>query len=114
MLEQMDLRFWADISSVSAFVVAFIGAAVGIWGYARYRCTWRKKRKALEAYLKRQKQNAPPGKKGQHTINHLIRYVGLTEDEILQISFESDAIDRRVDADKDGKASELYFEYVGK
>lgn len=113
MPEQMDLRFWADVSSVGAFIVAFIGAGVGIWGYGRYRCAWRRKRRALESYLRRQKQEAPPGKKGQHTINHLIRHVGLTEDEILQISFESDAIDRKVE-DKDGKAGDLYFEYVGK
>lgn len=113
-MTEADLRFLVDVSSIGAFVVALVGAAVGVWGYWRYRHEWGKKRKALEKYLKRQKETAPPGKKGQHTTNHIIRHVGLTEDEILKISFESDLIGRVIDTKDDGKAGDLFFEYLGK
>ena len=55
--------------------------------------------------------SATDGKKGQHTTKHLIRYVGLTEDEILKISFENEHVHRTVNTDKDGKADTLFFEY---
>lgn len=43
---------------------------------------------------------------------HLIRYVGLTEDEILKISFESERVKRSVGKDDLGKADTPLFEYT--
>ena len=106
-----DLAFWANMSAIAGFVVAFVGACVGIYGYCHYRYSWNKKNKALVDYLKNKKASAKDGEKGQQTTTHLIRYVGLTEDEILKISFGNKHIHRTVDKDDDGKANTLYFEY---
>ena len=109
---ETDLNFWANWAAIGAFFVTLVGAAVGIWGYARFLWEGNKKKKALESYLKVQKQSAQDGKKGQQTMTHLIRHVGLTEDEILKISFESNLIERKVVTDKDGHAVDLLFEYA--
>ncbi len=106
-----DLAFWANIHAIGGFWVAFTGACVGIYGYLSYRCRWNKKTKALVDYLRSKKGQAEDGKKGQQTATHLIRYVGLTKDEILRISFESKHVHRTVSKDEDGKADTLYFEY---
>lgn len=111
MISDADLSFWANIAAIAGFIVTLIGAAVGIYGYGAYRCGWCKKTNALIAYLKKKKDEAPDGKKGQQTAMHLIRYVGLTEDEILKISFENKHVERSVGKDEQGKAETLYFEY---
>lgn len=111
MISSADLTFWANLAAIGGFVVTTAGAGVGIYGYCAYRSGWKKKTDALVAYLKQKKEEAPDGKKGQQTSMHLIRYVGLTEDEILKISFESSHVKRSVGTDDQGKADTLFFEY---
>lgn len=106
-----DLVLWAKISAIVGSAVTLVGAFVGIYGYCSYRRSWNKKTKALVDYLKSKKDLAKDGKKGQQTTTHLIRYVGLTEDEILKISFDNKHVHRTVDKDEHGKADTLYFEY---
>lgn len=106
------LTYWASVSAIGAFIVTLIGSGVGIYGYVDYRCKWSRKRAKLESYLRDAKRRASGDKKGQQTANHLIRHLGLTEDEILKISFESKHVDRRVGADGRGNADVLYFEYI--
>ena len=106
-----DLAWWANIAAIAGFVVTFIGACVGIYGYWAYRRSWNKKTKALVDYLRSKKDLVDGRKKGQHTATHIIRYVGLTKEEILKISFESKHVRRTVDKDEHGKADTLYFEY---
>ena len=43
---------------------------------------------------------------------HLVRHAGLTEDEILKISFKSKRIERRIKKDAQGYAESLLFEYI--
>ena len=111
MITDAELSFWANIAAIAGFIVTLIGAGVGIYGYSAYKCAWHKKTTALIAYLKKKKNEAPDGKKGQQTAMHLTRYVGLTEDEILKISFENKYVERSVGKDEQGKADTLYFEY---
>ena len=111
MSPDIDLACWANIAAIGAFVVTLVGAIVGIYGYCSYRCKRKKKSDALVAYLKRKKAEAGDGTKGQQTAKHLVRYVGLTEDEILKISFENKHVERTVGKDEEGKATTLYFEY---
>ena len=108
---EVDLTYCANLAAILGFVVTLIGAYVGIHGYCRYRRNWKMKTDALVSYLKNKKIQASPGKKAQQTTPHLIRYVGLTEDEILKISFENKHVERSVDKDEKGKAKTLYFEY---
>jgi hypothetical protein len=106
-----DLAYWSNIAAIAGFFVTLTGAGVGIYGYCTYQSGWKRKTDALVAYLKKKKDEAPDGKKGQQTAMHLIRYVGLTEDEILQISFENEHVERSVGKDEQGRADTLYFEY---
>ncbi len=99
------------LDSIFSIVTGII-ALVGVYAYLRTRCQWRKKRLALEDYLRDEWKEGKDGKKkGQHTSTHLIRHLGLTEEEILKISFESKAIRRVVTKDKEGLADQLLFEY---
>lgn len=66
----------------------------------------------LEAYLLTTKRTHQD--RGQRSILQIIRAVGLTEDEIIQASFHSKKIGRRIKSDPDtGLASNLLLEYVG-
>ena len=107
-----DMQWLADASSVATFVITFIGAIIGIYGYTRFRYRWYKKRKSLETYLKAEKDRGIiSGKQGQHTMIHLVRHVGLTEDEIIKLSFDSKKILRKIAPDESGYATALLFEY---
>ena len=111
MIPEFDLPYWAHLAAIGAFLVTLVGAIVGIYGYTSHRCRWKRKTNVLVNYLRERKRHAAPGTKGQQTATHLIRHVGLTEDEILKISFESRHVARTVAKDEDGKADILYFEF---
>ncbi len=107
----MSMHDMADWASVFTFVVTLLGAVVGIYGYARYRCQIRHKRIRLENYLREEK--ATSGDKGQRSILRIMGDVGLTQDEILQASFGNARIGRCVTQDEQGFAKLLLLEYVG-
>jgi hypothetical protein len=99
----------ADWSSVLTFVVTLIGAAVGICGYLKYLRDLHTKSERLEEYLRKEK--AKKIDQGQRSIIQIMRDVGLTEDEIIQVSFRNPHVARRVKTDEDGLAKQLLFEY---
>jgi hypothetical protein len=107
-----DAGNWA---AIGAFIIALVGACVGIFEYIRYKWNFRKKRIALEAYLKNEKEKAQGSSLfGQKSLLNIIRHVGLTENEVLKISFSSDKITRKLSKEKeDVFADRLLFEYVG-
>ena len=100
----------SDVADLASILTAI--AAVAAWAYfllARYR-----KRLRLERYLKGAKARAAHGKKGQHTIIHLMAECGMTEAEILDAAFRSRKIDRPVRVEgASGRAVEILLEYVG-
>ena len=103
----MDLHAGADICAILTFVL-------GAFGYLKYQWGLWRKSKRLETYLRDTKiEDLKAGKRGQHTFFNIISKVGLTQDEIIQISFRNKRIARRVHVDSGGKADELLFEYVG-
>ena len=99
----------ADWSAILTFVVTLIGAAVGVFGYGKYLWGLHTKSKRLEEYLKKEK--AKQTDKGQRSIIQIMKEVGLTEDEIIQVSFRNPHVARRVKTDEDGLAKQLLFEY---
>jgi hypothetical protein len=99
----------ADWSSILTFVVTLIGAAVGVFGYLNYLRGFHTKSKRLEEYLNNEK--AKQIDKGQRSITQIIREVGLTKDEIIQVSFKNPHVVRRVKTDEEGFAKQLLFEY---
>lgn len=106
----LDLQWWAHVTSILTFMIAFVSAGIGIWEYLRYRRERSEKQERLESYLKREKEKRTG--KGQRSLLNIVSKIGLIEDEILQISFRSKRIERRIDPSEKGFADRLLFEYV--
>ena len=100
-----QLQQVANISSI----VTGIGAVLGAVAYIRHRYAFHRKSKALEKYLLKEKLDKKDN--GQRTLIRIISTVGLTEDEILQISFSNPKIRRVVKVGEDNLAKTLLFEY---
>tara|TARA_R110002110_G_scaffold284987_2_gene499318 strand:- start:74249 stop:74569 length:321 start_codon:yes stop_codon:yes gene_type:complete len=93
----------ANFAAIVTALVAFAGAA---W----FMMERGAKRRQLEAYLKAERDAGKD--KGQRSILHLIARVGLTEQEILQVSFRSKHIGRVLTTNKpDGMAKDILLEY---
>jgi Meiotically up-regulated gene 113 len=103
------LHTLADWSSILTFVVTCIGATVGVFGYIKYLCGCHWKSKRLEEYLRAEKTKQVD--QGQRSIIQIIREVGLTEDEIIQVSFRNPHGGRRAKLGEDALAKQLLFEY---
>jgi hypothetical protein len=103
------LQPWVEWSTVATFVVTLIAAVIGVSGYLKYRFGLRKKSKRLEEYLRN--ELAEHKDKGQRSIIQIMKDVGLTEDEIIQISFSNPLVRRRAVMDDNGLAKQLLFEY---
>jgi hypothetical protein len=69
----------------------------------------RKQRKALESYLKAEKEKGED--KGQRSIPHLQKALGLTEDEIRWAAKASKVIKQRTRQDESGMATTSLFEF---
>ncbi len=102
----------SDWAAVLTFFITLIGAAVGVGGFARYLYVRHQKSKRLEEYL--WKEKAKKEDHGQRSVLQIVREVGLTEDEIIQISFGNPRVGRRVKLGEDGLAKQLLFEYQDK
>ncbi|PCI21049.1 hypothetical protein COB64_00820 [Candidatus Wolfebacteria bacterium] len=98
------IPFWASL-------MAIIATAVALFRYIHSRYSWRAKVKKLENHLKNEKETAVDSNKGQRTIMHLVRYVGIPEDEILKISSQSKHIQCKIRKNDKGDADILLFEY---
>ena len=103
---------YAEILSVLGSWAAILTALIAVFGYLVYRNDGYQKRLRLEKYLKNEKQAGSD--KGQRSSLHLIAKLGLTEDEILQSSFRSKHIARRVAKDKETwLANVIFYEWTG-
>lgn len=100
------LEAFANGASIVTAFVALVAA-----GYVWFDL--RRKRQKLERYLKEVKQSATGSDKGQRTLLHLIAKLGMTEAELLQASFRSKKVQRRLAKDDEtGRASAMLLEYV--
>ena len=88
---------YIHVLEITAHWAAILTALVAAGAYAVYRWDIHSKRIQLENYLKAKKTAARD--KGQRTILHLMAGLGLTEAEVLQASFGSKHIVRRIAAD---------------
>ncbi len=105
-----DLQCWSNIASIITLIITTVATIVGLWGYFSYRFNIYQKQRKLEQYL--QGQNKKANGQALRSLLHIVRHVGLTEDEIIQISFKSKRIDRRINTDEKGFAKSLLFVYV--
>lgn len=99
--------------AVAANIAAIFTALVAAGAYGRYLLDRRRKRQDLEAYLKRERD--AENDKGQRSLLHLMARLGLTEAELLQASFRSRLIERRVAANPTtNRAEALLLQYCNK
>jgi|GEM_PF-1029765 len=103
----MTCREWLEIAAnISSIVTAVLA---GIFAVRYWLWKYRKQRN-LEDYLKNEKLKSKD--KGQRSIMHLVAKLGLTEAEILNASFRSRYIARRISSDKDTNlATAILLEY---
>ena len=101
---------WQSLNPDIILFITFIGAVVGVFGFFQYLYQLRQRSKSLEELLRNEKMKAKD--KGQRSVIQIIREVGLTEDEIIQVSFRNPHVGRRVVLDEKGLAEKLLFEYV--
>lgn len=101
----MDFIFEA-IAGFAAIATAVV--AVSAWGSVLW--DRRRRRRALEDYLKNEAEKAPGA--GKRTLTHLVARLKMTESEILHAAFSSKKIICPFAVDPtSGRAKELLFEY---
>ena len=93
-----------------ANIAAILTAMIAVFGYGAYRWDQRCKRIRLESYLKAQKSDG--SNRGQRSLLHLMAKVGMTEAELIQASFRSSKIVRKIAKDEEtGRADALLLEH---
>lgn len=93
------------LANISAIATALIAAVTAIWFWRDARL----KRLRLEQYLAA--EQAKGEDRGQRSVLHLMTKLGLTEAEILQASFRSRHIKRRIKSDAGGMAAQMLLEF---
>lgn len=95
---------------IIANISAILTAVVAVFGYGAYRWDQRTKRKKLERYL--QLEKATDEDRGQRSLLHLMAKVGMTEAELIQASFRSKHIFRKIAKDDEtGRADSMLLEW---
>ena len=98
-----------DIGEIANYS-AIITAGVAVFGYGAYRCDQFGKRKRLETYLKAEKDVGKDS--GLRSLLHLMANVGMTEAELIQASFRSKHIGRKIAKNEEtGRADALLLEW---
>lgn len=102
---------YGTILAVTAQWAAIATAGVALIAYGNFLTRERIKRIRLEAYLKQEKQRGED--RGQRSLIHLTAKLGLTEPEMLQASFASTKVHRKVVEDEGtGIANLILLEYA--
>lgn len=101
---------WLQILEAVANFAAIATAVVAVTAYWRYLRSRRDKQKRLEEYLRTERKNG----RMAIAVVHLVAEVGMTEAEILDISFRSQHISRLSSMALVGSPSGIYLEYRGK
>ncbi|MGJ8572714.1 MAG: hypothetical protein ACSHXI_18655 [Hoeflea sp.] len=101
-----------QLVAVAGGWAAILTAIVAVFGYGKYLFDQHRRKMRLIEYLKSEKQKNED--KGQRTILHLIAKLGMTEAQVLEASFQSGKITRRLSKDGNtGRANEILLEWVG-
>jgi hypothetical protein len=107
------MTWLAAILETIANIAAILTAVVATVGYGTYRWDQRTKRVRLENYLCAEKSKNHD--QGQRSLLHLMANVGMTEAELIQASFRSKNIDRKIAPNaKTGRADALLLEWKAK
>jgi hypothetical protein len=92
------------------FLITLFGAGFAFLAYLTHVARWHWKKQRLIRYL--QAEKARKTDKGQRSVLNITRELGLTQDEILQMSYWCKNIRRTVRTDSNDFADKLLFEYI--
>jgi hypothetical protein len=101
------------VANVAAIVTGMIAAIAG----TRYLYSKRTYRSALEALLKRERDNDEKfslGGKGERTILFLMANLAMTESQVLDAAFASRRVKRWLGNGRNGRSSAMFFQYDSK
>ena len=99
-----------DVLTVVANLAAILTAIVATIAYGKFLLAQRRRRRALEDYLREDKCM---GDLQRHTVMHLMAHLSMTEAEVLQAGFQSTKVRAVPGTDDQGRADRIYFEYCG-
>ena len=107
-----SIEFWGNIAAIAT-------SLVGVFGYLKYLCERRERRKILVEYLKREKLTGEDG--GQRSILNVIRGTSLSESQIMEACYKNEEIKLLVHSGSDAStkltsqmATHLLFEFNSK
>lgn len=88
---------------------AIATACVAVLAYGRYLYNRRDRMRRLEQHLRNEKGLGEDG--GQRSVLHLMRYLRMTEGEVLEAAFRSKRVECLTRQDERGLADRLLFEF---
>lgn len=98
-----------DSIAIVADLAAIATAVVAIWAWGWYVWQHRKRRDALEHYLRGLKEGREYGRR---TVLHLMANLGMTEAQVLEAAFSSKHVRAIPGSDDRGRADAIFFEYT--
>jgi hypothetical protein len=110
-LASKETLVYKEALEVTSNLAAILTAVVGTLAYGHFIWEQRRRLKALENYLRREKQSGDD--QGRRTVVHLMSNLAMTEAEILRAGFQSGKIQSATGTDHMGRADGLYFQYIG-
>lgn len=105
---------WTDIepaTTVMANIATVATATVAVLFFANYHISRRAKRRRLETYLEDEAIELDRVRTGSaaYTVPHLVRTLGMTESEIVDASFRSKCVFRRMSRREPGQMTLEYM-----
>ena len=105
---------WLKVLQAASSLASIATAAIAAWAYSRYVWNRRQKRLRLENHLKTIKETAREMEPRHRTPLQLMVALGMTEAEIVDISFRSNCIKRIAGTVYSGQDPVMALEYSPK
>lgn len=99
-----------SIINVVADIGSIITAMVALWAWYRFRDQSKSRQQRLEEYLLEVKADPTSGE-GLKTVPHLMARLYMTETQVYEAAFNSDAIRALPREGKDGLATQVMFQH---
>lgn len=98
--------------AIIANIIVVAGAIYALCEWLRFKCRREREKKSLVRYLEaRAKEAISEGKKGEHSLTHLVAKLKIPADRILNLAFDDDNIEVKVKKDETGLADKLLLTY---
>ncbi len=104
-----------DIMGAGADLASIATAGIAVWAWASYSCQRYKRRKRLEAYLQKVReealQNPNLNGEGMRSLIHLMSHLYMTESQVYEAAFSSRKVNSRPRNGEGGVADLVMFQF---